>query len=99
MGQLQDYYTRTESGELVPLSTIVRLKDSVQPQVLGRFQQLNAVTIFAVPRPTVAYGDALGALEEISAEELPRGYSVDYAGQARQFRNEGSALLATFFFA
>lgn len=97
--QLQDYYTRTESGELVPLSTIVRLKDSVQPQVLGRFQQLNAVTIFAVPRPTVAYGDALGALEEISAEELPRGYSVDYAGQARQFRNEGSALLATFFFA
>lgn len=97
--QLKDYYTRTKSGKLIPLSTIVSLKDSVQPQVLSRFQQLNSVTIGAVPRPNIAYGDALAELEAIANEVLPRGYSVDYAGQSRQFKNEGSALVSTFFFA
>ena len=97
--QLQKYYTRTKSGELVPLSTIVALKDSVQPQVLSRFEQLNSVTIGAVPRPGVAYGDALAVLEQASAELLPKGYSHDYAGQARQYKTEGSALVVTFFFA
>ncbi len=97
--QLENYYTRTRSGELVPLSTIVTLKESVQPQVLSRFQQLNAVNIGAVPRPGVAYGEALGVLETAAAEVLPRGYTVDYAGQSRQFKSEGSALVVTFFFA
>ncbi|WP_317932379.1 efflux RND transporter permease subunit [Halioxenophilus sp. WMMB6] len=97
--QLEQYYTRTQTGELVPLSTIVSLKDSVQPQVLSRFQQLNSVTIGAVPRPNIAYGDALGMLEDIAADVLPKGYTVDYAGQSRQFKTEGSALVVTFFFA
>jgi multidrug efflux pump len=97
--QLKEYYTRTRSGELVPLSTIVTLKDSVQPQVLSRFQQLNSVTIGAVPRPGIALGEALAVLEKASAELLPRGFSIDYAGQGRQFKREGSALVATFFFA
>ncbi len=97
--QLKEYYTRTRTGELVPLSTVVTLKDSVQPQVLGRFQQLNSVTIGAVPRPGIALGDALAILEDAASGVLPRGYSVDYAGESRQFKKEGSALVATFFFA
>ncbi len=97
--QLKEYYTRTRTGELVPLSTIVTLKDSVQPQVLSRFQQLNSVTIGAVQRPGIPLGDALAVLEDAAKEVLPRGYSVDYAGEGRQFKREGSALVATFFFA
>jgi len=97
--QIQDYYTRTMSGDLVPLSTIVTLKDSVQPQVLGRFQQLNSVTIGAIPRPGIQLGEALAVLEDAAATVLPRGYSYDYAGQARQFKQEGSSLVVTFFFA
>ena len=45
--QLQNYYTRTRDGELIPLSTVVTLKETAQPQQLKRFQQLNAVTISA----------------------------------------------------
>ncbi len=97
--QLQSYYTRTQSGELVPLSTIVSLKDSVQPQVLSRFQQLNSVSIGGVQRPGIALGEALQVLEDAADEILPRGYTVDYAGEARQFKTEGSALVGTFFFA
>ena len=97
--QLGNYYTRTRTGELIPMSTVITLENTVQPQSLKRFQQLNAVVISAVPRPGVPLGEALDILDRAAAEVLPQGFSVDYSGQARQFKNEGSALMLTFFFA
>lgn len=97
--QLGNYYTRTRDGRLIPLSTVVSLKETVQPQQLKRFQQLNAVTISGAPRPGVSKGDALKVLEDAAREVLPQGYSVDYAGESRQFKQEGSAMLVTLLFA
>ena len=92
---LENYYTRTRDGTLIPLSTIVTLKESAQPQSLKRFQQLNAVSITYAPRPGVSKGEALAILEQAAKEVLPQGYSVDYAGESRQFKQEGSAMLLT----
>ncbi len=97
--QLSDYHTRTGTGELVPLSTLVKLEESVQPQQLKRFQQLNSVTITGVPRPGVTLGAALEVLDSAANDVLPSGYSVDYAGQSRQFKTEGQQLVVAFFFA
>ena len=97
--QLGNYYTRTRTGELIPMSTVITLENTVQPQSLKRFQQLNSVVISAVPRPGVTLGEALNILDEAAAEVLPQGFSVDYSGQARQFKTEGSALMLTFAFA
>ncbi|WP_439510822.1 efflux RND transporter permease subunit [Marinimicrobium koreense] len=97
--QLEDYYTRNMSGELVPMSSLVTLEESVQPRSLTGFQQLNSVTISGVPRPGVPLGQALATLDEIAAEVLPAGFSVDYSGQSRQLKNEGQQLVMTFFFA
>src|SRR4029077_3105114 len=44
-------------------------------------------------------GDAFDKLKIISHEVLPQGYTVDYAGQSRQFVQESTALIVTFFFA
>ena len=92
---LENYYTRTRDGELIPLSTIVTLKESAQPQSLKRFQQLNAVSITFAPRPGVSKGEALAILDQAAKDVLPQGYSVDYAGESRQFKQEGSAMLMT----
>ncbi|HEX5678117.1 MAG TPA: efflux RND transporter permease subunit [Alcanivorax sp.] len=97
--QLKQYYVRTGQGDLVPLATVISLEETVQPQQLKRFQQLNAVTISGVQRPGVTLGEALGILENAADEVLPPGYSVDYSGQSRQFKKEGSDLVLTFFFA
>ncbi len=97
--QLTNYYTRTRTGELIPLSTIVTLKESAQPQVLKRFQQLNSVSITFAPRPGVSKGEALAVLEQAAKEVLPQGYSVDYAGESRQFKQEGTTMLVTLLFA
>ncbi|WP_287599304.1 efflux RND transporter permease subunit [Thermomonas sp.] len=92
---LENYYTRTRDGDLIPLSTIVTLEESAQPQSLKRFQQLNAVSITFAPRPGVSKGEALAILDAAAKEVLPQGYSVDYAGESRQFKQEGSAMLMT----
>lgn len=97
--QLENYYTRTVTGELIPLSTVVTLRETVQPQSLNRFQQLSAVSLSGVPRPGVTLGEALGVLDEAARTTLPKDFSVDYGGQSRQYKTEGSALVMTFFFA
>jgi multidrug efflux pump len=97
--QLRNYYITTPGGASVPVSTVTRLKSSVVPESLNHFQQLNAATISAVTQQGVTLGDALGTLRNLARETLPQGYSVDYAGQSRQFVQESSALIVTFFFA
>jgi multidrug efflux pump len=90
--QLLNYHVRGPNGLLVPLSTIATLKHTVQPRSLNRFQQLNSVKIVGVG-PSI--DNALKKLEAKAAEILPAGYSIDYGGQSRQLRLEGSALWQT----
>ena len=68
----------------------------MQPQALNHFQQLNAATINAVP--AVPLGQALDYLKSQADQLLPDGYSVDYAGQSRQYVQEGGSLFTAFVF-
>lgn len=97
--QLLNYYFTTASGGSIPLSTIANLVTKVVPESINHFQQLNSVTISAVPSPGITMGEALDVLNKIAKETLPAGYNTDNAGQSRQFVQEGGALLATFMFA
>ncbi len=94
--QLLDVYVSGPNGKLVPLSTFAHIETSTKPRELKRFQQLNAVRIQAVIPPPVALEDALNYLETQAKEILPRGYSIDYAGESRQLRTEGGKFLGIF---
>ncbi|MEO0055664.1 MAG: hypothetical protein RLZZ50_1611, partial [Verrucomicrobiota bacterium] len=87
--QLLEYQIRGPGGKLIPLGTIATLRETVEPRVLNRFQQLNSVKITGVG-PSI--DQALKKLEEKAAEILPPGYSIDYGGESRQLRKEGQAL-------
>jgi multidrug efflux pump len=95
--QLSDIYVTGAGGKLVPLSTFATVKTSTQPRELKRFQQLNAVRVQGVIPPGVPLDAALKVLEEEAARILPKGFTVDYAGESRQLREEGSSkFLFTF---
>jgi len=97
--QLLNYYITAANGTSVPLSTIAKLKTKVVPESLNHFQQLNSTTISAVAFPSITMGEALDAFKAIAKETLPPDYTIDYAGQSRQYIKENSALVVTFFFA
>jgi multidrug efflux pump len=94
--QLKDIYVTGRDGKLVPLSTFATLKTTTEPRELKRFQQLNAVRIQGVIPPGVSLDQALGYLEKEAHKVLPPGFTIDYAGESRQLRTEGSKFLAIF---
>lgn len=96
--QLQDLYVSGPGNKLVQLSTFATLATTTQPRTINRFQQLNSARIQGVIPPNITLDQALKALEAEAAKILPNGYSIDYAGEARQLRVEGNKLLVTLAF-
>jgi multidrug efflux pump len=98
--QLSDIHISGSGGgdnpPLVPLSTFATLNTTTEPRELKKFQQLNAVRIQGVIPPPVPLDQALGFLEEEARKILPQGYNIDYAGESRQLRTEGSKFLGVF---
>jgi multidrug efflux pump len=94
--QLSQIYVKGSADKLVPLSTFASLKTTTEPRSLNKFQQLNAVRIQGVIPPPVPLDQALSFLEQQAKEILPQGFTVDYAGESRQLRVEGSKFLGTF---
>src|SRR5437588_1992993 len=94
--QLSQIYVKGSDNKPVPLSTFATLKTTTEPRELKKFQQLNAVTIQGVIPPSVPLDKALGFLEEQAKTILPQGFTVDYSGESRQLRVEGSKFLGTF---
>jgi multidrug efflux pump len=97
--QLENYHIQTASGETIPLSTVAHFETKTVPESLNHFQQLNAATLSGVAAPGVTTGDALNYLTEVARENLPQGYTIDYSGPSRQFAQESSSIVVTFFFA
>src|SRR5271154_4626601 len=94
--QLSNIYVKGSANQLVPLSTFTTLKTTTEPRSLNKFQQLNAVRIQGVIPPNVPLDKALTFLEDQAKQILPQGFTVDYAGESRQLRVEGSKFLGTF---
>src|SRR3989440_2646933 len=95
--QLQDIHLTGPNGQLVALSTIAAIRDSVAPRALNRFQQLNAVKLSGVAMAPL--DQALRFLETEAGKILPRGYAIDYTGESRQLRTEGNKFLPAFLLA
>ncbi len=93
------YQVRTTSGELVPLSSIATVTQTVQPNALTNFQQLSSATLSGVPFPGRTIGETIDFLTAKSKEIFPEGYTYDFQGDARQYVQEGNSLAITFLFA
>jgi len=98
---LLDLKIKTPSGELVPVSTFTTIETNTAPRVLNRFQQQNAVRVFGGVNPGVTKEEGLQVLEAaaIAAIGPQGGVGIDYGGESRQIRYEGSALTVTLGFA
>ena len=99
VGPLLDLKIKTPGGELVPVSTFTRIETHPAPRTLNRFGQVNSVRIFGGVQPGVTKDEGLKVLEQAATAAAAPGMTVDYAGESRQIRLEGSALVVTLGFA
>ena len=99
LGPLLDLKIKTPDGQLVPVSTFTDIETTTSPRTLNRFQQRNAVRIFGGVQPGVTKEEGLRVLENAAAAASGPVVGVDYTGESRQIRREGSALTVTLGFA
>jgi multidrug efflux pump len=95
---LTHYYVTSAAGQPVPLSNLIELTTSTQPNALTQYNQLNSATFQAVPMPGVTMGQAVDFLEQ-QTKDLPAGFSHDFLSDTRQYVREGNQLTITFIFA
>ncbi len=97
--QILKYRVRATDGSMVPLSSFINVGQTVQPNGLSTFQQLNSATLQGVPFPGRTIGEGINFLKQKADEIMPQGMAYDFKGESRQFVNEGNALATTFAFA
>jgi multidrug efflux pump len=93
---LGEYYVRSTSGGMVPLSAVITVESQASPVAIEQFNQLNSATISGIPLPGVASGDALAQIREIAREVMPAGFYEDFIGQSRLEIQEGNSTLIAF---
>ncbi|MGD8292966.1 MAG: efflux RND transporter permease subunit [Desulfobacterales bacterium] len=95
---IRNIYVRSETGrgELIPLSSLLSLKEFADSAAKNRFNRLRAITLSATLQSGYLLGDALAYLEKITREELGSAPVIDFKGQSREFVDASRALVFAF---
>ncbi|RYX90413.1 MAG: efflux RND transporter permease subunit [Comamonadaceae bacterium] len=92
-------YVRGRNDTMIPLSSLVKVRESVSPRELNHFGQRRSVSITGNLSPDYSLGQALVFMNETAAKVLKPGYSTDLNGTSREFRNSQGALAIVFVLA
>ena len=96
-GDLKQYYARASNGDMVPLSTVVRVSETTAPAVINHFNLFRSTEITGSAVPGVSSGQALQEMERIAGETLPPGFNFAWAGLSLEEIKSGSQ--AAYLFA
>ena len=93
---IERIYVRGRNDTMIPLSALVRVRESVSPRELNHFGQRRSVSITASLAPDYSLGEALKFMDATAAKVLKTGYSTDLNGTSREFKNSQGALVIVF---
>jgi multidrug efflux pump len=96
---IQNIFVRQREGEMVPLSALVDARYITGPDLVPRFNGFMAAKITGDAAPGYSSGQAINAMEEISSEVLPDGYTYAWSGQAFEEKQAGGTSAVIFAFA
>lgn len=92
-------YVRGRNDAMIPLSALVKVRESVSPRELNHFGQRRSVSFTASLSGDYSLGEALKFMDQTAAKVLKTGYSTDLNGTSREFRNSQGALAIVFVLA
>ncbi len=81
---LRQVFVRADSGNMIPMDTLVTVERIIGPDLLERFNNFPAAKVMGNPAPGYSSGQALAAIREVAAEALPADYTVAWTGSAYQ---------------
>jgi multidrug efflux pump len=96
---IEKIFVRGRNETMVPLSSLVKVREAVSPRELNHFNQRRSVTITANLQPNYTLGEALQFMDETAARVLPAGYATELNGVSREFKASSGALGVVFVLA
>jgi len=87
---------KNRAGEMVPISTLVKLNRVYGPETVSRYNLFNSIGINAIPKPGYSTGDAIRAVEEVAKTSLPNGYTQEFTGLTKEEISSGGQSAVIF---
>ncbi len=91
-------YTRSNKGQMVPLSALVTTRYVTGPDLIPHFNGFPAAQVTGNAAPGFSSGEAIKIIEEVAREALPHGYSYAWSGMAYEEKKSGGTSAAAFIF-
>ncbi|MBX7041260.1 MAG: multidrug efflux RND transporter permease subunit [Ignavibacteria bacterium] len=96
---VEQFYVRSNKGEMVPLSTLVKLSRTTGPDFTNRFNLYRTAELTGNPAPGYSSAQALNALKEVAAQVIPAGWGYDWANMSYQEEKAAGQGAVVFIFA
>jgi HAE1 family hydrophobic/amphiphilic exporter-1 len=90
------YYVRSDSGAMIPLQNLLVVNQSTAPQVISHFNLFRSAEIDGSAAPGYSSGQAIDAMQQLSAKTLPQGYTYEWSGLSLEELASGSTTLILF---
>lgn len=93
---MDNVYVKNKFGENVPINTLVSLKRVYGPETVSRYNLFNSISVNAMPKPGYSSGDAIRAVEEVAAKQLPSGFAYEFTGLTKEEISSGGQSVVIF---
>jgi HAE1 family hydrophobic/amphiphilic exporter-1 len=93
---LKRYYARSSTGQMVPLESVVRLRETTAPAVISHFNLFRSTELTGSAAPGASSGQAIAYMEQLAGEVLPAGFDFAWAGQSLEEIRAGSTAMYLF---
>ena len=93
---LGQYYARTVNGDMVPLTSVVRVRETTAPQVINHFNLFRSTTINGAAAPGFSSGQAIAEMQRLAAGALPQGFGYAWSGISLEEVEAGGQSAAIF---
>jgi len=93
---INQVFVKNQSGEMVPINTLIQLKRVYGPETASRYNLFSSIGINAMAKPGFSSGDAIRAVEEVAATSLPSGYAYEFSGITKEEISSGGQSAVIF---
>ena len=81
---LNNIFVRNSSGEMSPIGQYLKLSRIYGSETLSRFNLFPSIQVSGTPADGYSTGQAIQAIREVAAQELPEGYGYEFGGMTRE---------------
>jgi len=93
---VMNLYVKSEYGDMVPFSAFMRIKKSQGANEINRYNMYSTASIQGAPASGYSSGEAIAAIKEVAAKNLPKGYDIDWGGLSKDEVARGNEALYIF---